>query len=103
MKVKQRRGWTHTAQIVFFPPKMYCLEANLYPQDDEQLDGFWKAASFILFPRLFEVGKHLGITYKHLQFHLRVTSMSGKKKRTMEMSMYSNLWEARASRVRKNM
>ena len=29
--------------------------------------------------------------------------MSGKKKRTMEMSWYSNLWEARASRVRKNM
>ena len=29
--------------------------------------------------------------------------MSGKKKRTMEMRWYSNLWEARASRVRKNM
>ena len=29
--------------------------------------------------------------------------MSGKKKRTREMNMYSNLCEARASRVRKNM
>ena len=82
---------------------MYWVEIDLHPQDDEQLNGLWKTTPLVLFPRLFEVGKHLGITYKHLQFHLRVTSMSGKKKRTMEMSMYSNLWEARASRVRKNM